>query len=60
MIKERMLELLLLEKYDKLDEEIGLDCLAEGDIDYEKFDERLRELRKEFLSPYVIDNDSKG
>ena len=53
MIKERMLELLLLEHYKNT---IGYTL---QDIDVDAYMTRLQELRKEFLSPYVIDSTSK-
>ena len=53
MIKERMLELLLLENYKDLREFDG------KEIDEQKYWERLAKLRSEFLEPYVIDSTSK-
>lgn len=53
MIKEKMLELLLLEKYNNI-------ITFEGkEIDKQKLWERLAKLRSEFLEPYVIDSTSK-
>lgn len=54
-----MLELLLMEVYNVNDTDLLDEPLIEESINNKKFDERLRELRKEFLSPYVIDYDSK-
>lgn len=48
-----MLELLLLEQYKNT---VSFDGKK---IDREKYWNRLRELREEFLSPYVIDSTSK-
>lgn len=48
-----MLELLLLENYNNVFEFEG------REINKQKFWERLTELRREFLSPYVIDSTSK-
>lgn len=53
MIKERMLELLLLERYVKMISFNG------NKLDKKKYNKRLIELRKEFLEPYVIDSTSK-
>lgn len=50
-----MLELLLLEHYKDC-ELVGFDGKK---IDKEKYWNRLRELREEFLRPYVIDSTSK-
>lgn len=50
MIKERMLELLLLEQYENMVSFNG------KRIDWNKYYKRLDELREEFLSPYVIDS----
>lgn len=55
MIKERMLELLMLEHY-KNDINYSPGLLR---IDTKKYFTRLQELREEFLSPYVIDSTSK-
>ena len=53
MIKEKMLELLLLEKYNNI-------ITFEGkEIVKQKLWERLATLRREFLEPYVIDSTSK-
>lgn len=49
-----MLELLLLERYEK-----EIVSFNEKGIDWNKYYERLDELREEFLSPYVIDSTSK-
>lgn len=36
------------------------DPLIDGNINEEKFNKRLKKLRKEFLRPYVIDNTPNG
>lgn len=51
MIIEKMLELLLLEKY--------IEYTRRGNIDSTKYRNRLQELRTEFLEPYVTDSTSK-
>ena len=56
MIKERMLELLLMEVYNVNDIDLLDEPLINGNINEEKFNKRLKELREEFLRPYVIDN----
>lgn len=57
MIKERMLELLLLELYkNNINHSPGFELIP---IDTDKYFTRLQELRKEFLEPYVIDSTSK-
>lgn len=53
MIKERMLELLLLEHFNNV---VSFDGKK---IDKIKYFKRLGELREEFLKPYVIDSTSK-
>ena len=49
-----MLELLLLEKYEK-----EIISFNEKEIDWNKYYKRLDELREEFLKPYVLDSISK-
>ena len=53
MIKERMLELLLMERYSNF---VGFDGKK---INKKEYFKRLKELREEFLNPYVIDSTSK-
>lgn len=48
-----MLELLLLEQYKNI---VGFDGKK---INKEEYFKRLKELREEFLKPYVIDSTSK-
>lgn len=48
-----MLELLLLEQYSDI---VGFDGKK---INKEEYLKRLKELREEFLKPYVIDSTSK-
>lgn len=51
-----MLELLLMEVYNVNDIDLLDEPLINGNINEEKFNKRLKELREEFLRPYVIDN----
>lgn len=60
MIKERMLELLLMEVYNVNSTDLLDEPLIDGNINEEKFNKRLKELREEFLRPYVIDNAPSG
>lgn len=55
-----MLELLLLEKYEENYDHEFMASDGGCDFDYDKFDKRLQELKKEFLRPYVIDNAPSG
>lgn len=57
MTKERMLELLLLEKYEDLSIEKDY---VHNNFNYNKFNKRLQELREEFLRPYVMDDALSG
>lgn len=58
MIKERMLELLILENIMQFDE-IYMLSFDGRYYDGEKMEKRYKELKKEFLEPYVIDTISK-
>lgn len=60
MIKERMLELLLMEVYNVNDPDLLDEPLIDENINEEKFNKHLKELREEFLRPYVIDNAPNG
>lgn len=51
-----MLELLLMEVYSVTCTDLLDQPLIDGNINKEKFNKRLKELREEFLRPYVIDN----
>lgn len=51
-----MLELLLLERYKQLDINSNFMVLDYKNFDENKFNDRLQELRDEFLRPYVMDD----
>lgn len=55
-----MLELLLMEVYNVNDTDLLDEPLIDGNINEEKFNKHLKELREEFLRPYVIDNAPNG
>lgn len=58
MIKERMLEFLILENIMQFDK-IHMISFDGKYYDGEKMTKRYKELKKEFLEPYVIDTSSK-
>ena len=60
MIKEKMLELLILQqKIKQIPEICGNIKFFDKVYDTDKMLNRLIELEKEFLEPYVIESDSK-
>lgn len=61
MIKERMLELLILRQIiEQIPETCGNIKFFDKVYDTDKMLDRLIELEKEFLEPYVIESGPKG
>lgn len=56
MINEKMLELLLLRDFIRINKEY----FKESGLDKEKLEKRHDELVEEFLKPYVIENAEKS
>lgn len=63
MIKEKMLELLILDKVifnvGRYNRELNVIALSDYKYDWNKLEERYKLLVQEFLEPYVIESNSK-
>lgn len=63
MIKEKMLELLILDKVifnvGRYNRELNVIALSDYKYDWNKLEERYKLLVQEFLEPYVIESYSK-